>query len=119
MSSPAPEPHSGERPEFCPPEFQTIYDEFQPKIRRYLSRLVGATDAEDLTQEVFVKSVRHSPCSGGSPRCPRGSIELPRIPPSIDCGVPHCNARLKGRSKVCSSPRRNRSVSTKSSFGRR
>lgn len=36
-------------------DFRTIYDDFQPKIRRYLTRLVGATDAEDLTQEVFVK----------------------------------------------------------------
>ena len=36
-------------------DFQTIYDEFQPKIRRYLTRFAGATDAEDLTQEVFVR----------------------------------------------------------------
>ena len=37
------------------PDLQTVYDELQPKIRRYLSRLVGPTDAEDLTQEVFIK----------------------------------------------------------------
>ena len=55
MSDPGAEPHSGEPPDGHPPDFQTIYDEFQPKICRYLSRLVGATDAEDLTQEVFVK----------------------------------------------------------------
>lgn len=55
MSGPGPEPHSGERPDARPPDLQTIYDEFQWKIRRYLSRLVGTTDAEDLTQEVFVK----------------------------------------------------------------
>ena len=36
-------------------DFQAIYTEFQPKIRRYLTRLVGAAEAEDLTQEVFVK----------------------------------------------------------------
>ena len=35
-------------------DFQAIYDEFQPKVHRYLARLVGATEAEDLTQEVFV-----------------------------------------------------------------
>jgi RNA polymerase sigma-70 factor (ECF subfamily) len=36
-------------------EFQEIFDAFQPKIIRYLSRLVGENDAEDLTQEVFIK----------------------------------------------------------------
>lgn len=36
-------------------EFQKIYDAFQPKILRYLIRLVGEHEAEDLTQEVFVK----------------------------------------------------------------
>ena len=40
-------------------DFQALYDEFQTKIRRYLTRLIGATDAEDLTQEVFVKVSRH------------------------------------------------------------
>jgi len=36
-------------------EFQKIYDAFQPKILRYLKRLVGENEAEDLTQEVFIK----------------------------------------------------------------
>jgi RNA polymerase sigma-70 factor, ECF subfamily len=36
-------------------DFQEIYDTFQPKIHRYLTRLAGAHEAEDLTQEVFVK----------------------------------------------------------------
>ena len=36
-------------------QFQEIYDTFQPKVLRYLVRLVGEHDAEDLTQEVFVK----------------------------------------------------------------
>jgi RNA polymerase sigma-70 factor (ECF subfamily) len=36
-------------------EFQQIYADFQPKILRYLARLVGDGEAEDLTQEVFVK----------------------------------------------------------------
>jgi RNA polymerase sigma-70 factor (ECF subfamily) len=35
--------------------FQEIYDAFQPKILRYLIHLVGDSEAEDLTQEVFVK----------------------------------------------------------------
>ena len=36
-------------------EFQKIYDTFQPKILRYLKNLTGEDEAEDLTQEVFVK----------------------------------------------------------------
>lgn len=36
-------------------EFQKIYDVYQPQILRYLERLVGEAEAEDLTQEVFVK----------------------------------------------------------------
>jgi len=36
-------------------EFQEIHDIFRPKIHRYLTRLVGEHEAEDLTQEVFVK----------------------------------------------------------------
>ena len=36
-------------------EFSTIYDQFNEKIRRYLERLVGKNDADDLTQEVFLK----------------------------------------------------------------
>ncbi len=36
-------------------DFQKIYDAFQPKILRYLARWVGEDEAEDLTQEVFVK----------------------------------------------------------------
>ena len=36
-------------------EFQIIYDTFQPKILRYLTRLAGEQEAEDLAQETFVK----------------------------------------------------------------
>lgn len=36
-------------------EFQNIYDTYQPRILRYLARLVGEPEAEDLAQEVFVK----------------------------------------------------------------
>ena len=35
--------------------FQDVYAAFQPKILRYLSGLLGENEAEDLTQEVFVK----------------------------------------------------------------
>lgn len=36
-------------------DFSTIYDEYYPKIVRYLTRLVGETEAEDAAQEAFVK----------------------------------------------------------------
>src|SRR5512133_600202 len=36
-------------------QFQEIHDTFRPKIFRYLVRLVGEQEAEDLTQEVFLK----------------------------------------------------------------
>ena len=36
-------------------DFQQIYETFQPKILRYLTRLAGEQEAEDLTQETFVK----------------------------------------------------------------
>jgi RNA polymerase sigma-70 factor (ECF subfamily) len=39
-------------------EFQNIHETFRPKIHRYLTRLVGEHEAEDLTQEVFVKISR-------------------------------------------------------------
>lgn len=39
-------------------DFQKIYDEFRPKVRRYLARLVGGEEADDLTQEVFIRVSR-------------------------------------------------------------
>jgi RNA polymerase sigma-70 factor (ECF subfamily) len=36
-------------------EFLNVYETFQPKILRYLTRLVGVSEAEDLTQEVMIK----------------------------------------------------------------
>jgi RNA polymerase sigma-70 factor (ECF subfamily) len=39
-------------------DFEKIYDDYQPKILRYLSRLIDDSEAEDLTQEVFVKVSR-------------------------------------------------------------
>ena len=36
-------------------DFQIIYDEYQPKILRYMARMVAEDEAEDLTQDVFVK----------------------------------------------------------------
>ncbi len=37
------------------PDFEKIYREYFPKIAAYLTRLVGDRDAEDVTQEVFIK----------------------------------------------------------------
>jgi len=36
-------------------DFEQLYADYQPRIRRYLARLVGEPDAEDLTQTVFLK----------------------------------------------------------------
>ena len=36
-------------------EFEELHDAFRPRILRYLGRLVSESEAEDLTQEVFVK----------------------------------------------------------------
>lgn len=38
-----------------PIEFRHIHDTYRPKILRYLTRLVGEHEAEDVTQTVFVK----------------------------------------------------------------
>jgi RNA polymerase sigma-70 factor (ECF subfamily) len=55
MSSPVAWSSSSKPRDGGPFDFQRIYDEFHPKIHRYLCRLVGAGEAEDLTQEVFAK----------------------------------------------------------------
>ncbi len=36
-------------------EFQNIYKEYQPKMLRYLGKMVGTEEAKDLTQDVFIK----------------------------------------------------------------
>jgi RNA polymerase sigma-70 factor, ECF subfamily len=38
--------------------FEEIYETYRPRILRYLTRLAGEADAEDLAQEVFVKVSR-------------------------------------------------------------
>jgi RNA polymerase sigma-70 factor (ECF subfamily) len=37
------------------PDFPEIHREFHPRILRYLARMVGEAEAEDLAQEVFAK----------------------------------------------------------------
>src|SRR5512136_509386 len=39
-------------------DFAAIYQEFHPRILRYLQRLCGEEDAADLTQTVFIKVSR-------------------------------------------------------------
>jgi RNA polymerase sigma-70 factor (ECF subfamily) len=41
------------------PEFSALYDEFHQKILRYVRRMVGAQDAEDIVQTVFEKVHRN------------------------------------------------------------
>jgi len=45
-----------------PAEFQRIHDSFRPRVLRYLTRLVGERDAEDLAQTVMLR------VSGGLPQ---------------------------------------------------
>jgi RNA polymerase sigma-70 factor (ECF subfamily) len=40
------------------PDFLTLYNEYYPKIGRYLKKLVGESEAEDAAQETFVKISR-------------------------------------------------------------
>ncbi len=37
------------------PDFDRIFRDYQPKVRRYVSRLVGESEADDVTQEAFLK----------------------------------------------------------------
>lgn len=36
-------------------DFKTVHDQFRPRVRRYLTRLVGEAEAEDLTQSVMLR----------------------------------------------------------------
>lgn len=47
--------------ERSPEEFPSIHAGYRTRIHRYLARLVGQGDAEDLTQEVFVRVSRGLP----------------------------------------------------------
>jgi len=38
-----------------PAEFQRVHDTFRPRVLRYLTRLVGERDAEDLAQTVMLR----------------------------------------------------------------
>jgi RNA polymerase sigma-70 factor (ECF subfamily) len=42
-------------------DFQTIHASYRSRIHRFLTRLVGPSEAEDLTQEVFVRVSRAFP----------------------------------------------------------
>jgi RNA polymerase sigma-70 factor (ECF subfamily) len=39
-------------------DFREVYQEYQPKILRYISRLAGPRETEDITQEVFERVSR-------------------------------------------------------------
>lgn len=36
-------------------DFKSVHDQFRPRVLRYLTRLVGETEAEDITQSVMLK----------------------------------------------------------------
>lgn len=39
-------------------DFEQVHDEYRPRILRYLRRMVGEQEAEDVTQDVFLKISR-------------------------------------------------------------
>ena len=45
-------------PDLCGLDFEAIHDAYRPRIQRYLARLVGEGEAEDMTQEVFIRVQR-------------------------------------------------------------
>ncbi len=49
-------------------DFQKIHADFRQKITLYLARLVGEFEAEDLTQEVFVRVNQNLPGFRGESR---------------------------------------------------
>jgi RNA polymerase sigma-70 factor, ECF subfamily len=49
----------GDQPMSTPgPDFREVHDTLRPRVLRYLARMAGETEAEDLTQEVFAKVSR-------------------------------------------------------------
>ena len=42
-------------------DFKSLHDQFRPRVLRYLARLVGESEAEDLTQSVMLKVNRALP----------------------------------------------------------
>jgi RNA polymerase sigma-70 factor, ECF subfamily len=48
-----------------PADFQKIHDDYRAKVFRYLSNLLGDYEAEDSTQEVFVRVSRNLPAFRG------------------------------------------------------
>ena len=57
--------------------FTDIYDEFFPKIKKYLIRLLGENEAEDITQIVFEKVNRNLDTLRENQRYQTGYTELP------------------------------------------
>ena len=50
------------------PEFDAVHEAYRSRIVRYLARLVGEHEAEDLAQEVFVRVARGLPAFRGDSR---------------------------------------------------
>jgi len=52
-------PLKGPRPMTTPgPDFREVHDTLRPRVQRYLARMAGEAEAEDLAQEVFEKVSR-------------------------------------------------------------
>ncbi len=83
-------------------DFQAIHDEFRPKIQRYLRQIVGDYEAEDLTQEVFIKISRALPAFRGESQLSTwiyriatnaalDRLRAPSFTPIVEDGQPACS----------------------------
>ena len=80
--------------------FQELYKEFQPRIRRYLCHLVGPDEAEDVAQDVFAKVSQALPEFRGDSTVSTWIYRSRRIARSTDCAASRHDAFRKCPSMV-------------------
>jgi RNA polymerase sigma-70 factor (ECF subfamily) len=96
-------------------DFQQIHEDFRPKILRYLTRMVGETEAEDLTQEVFLKIDRALPTYRGESKlstwiyriASNAAVDRMRSPSYtrvVPLDLPNCHASEEPEIKDDSTP---------------
>ncbi len=74
------------------PEFQDIYTAFTEKVFRYLARLVGEAESEDLTHEVFIKAAKALENFRGDSRCLLGYT---KSRPILQLKLPRCSEKAQ------------------------
>lgn len=79
-------------------DFQSVHDRFRPRVLRYLARLAGEAEAEDLTQSVMLKVSEGLPGFRGdsslstwiyriATNAALDTLRRKAIPPSTDSGL--------------------------------